>query len=372
MSNLTNPNAAPFSGAPSTIDYSAFSGPIDRAKVREFKSMSQLGSEPWAGLRPRRIIYIVVSVIVAVIFVNVLSSIFQFMLNSMWNRGAELVQALTPVLLIAAGALAFLAWWTSTRRRWSRWYRLDNFATANGLVSHPESSESFYNGVIFNRGSARARYEHLSSETGRFFDIGNYRYTTSSGDDKKIHRWGYLAIKLDRRLPHMVLDARANNGVFGGSNLPTQFTKDQVLGLEGDFDRYFTLYCPREYERDALYVFTPDLMVLLIDNAASCDVEIIDDWMFVYSREPLDTMNPSMWQRMLHIVNTVGAKTLAQSENYRDDRVVPAETVSPASSVESSNRIAPKGQRLRKRVNWVVIVGMVGIAAFWYFNFVAR
>ena len=50
------------------------------------------------------------------------------------------------------------------------------------------------------------------------------------------------------------------------SSAPTcrrRSTRTQVLSLEGDFDRYFTLYCPKEYERDALYVFTPDLMALL-------------------------------------------------------------------------------------------------------------
>ena len=48
----------------------------------------------------------------------------------------------------------------------------------------------------------------------------------------------------------MVLDARSNNGLFGGTNLPSQFSKDQILTLEGNFSEYFTLYCRREYERD--------------------------------------------------------------------------------------------------------------------------
>ncbi|GAA1220365.1 hypothetical protein GCM10009655_19930 [Rhodoglobus aureus] len=54
----------------------------------------------------------------------------------------------------------------------------------------------------------------------------------------------------------MVLDARANNQLFGFSNLPKSFARDQVLKLEGDFNEHFTLYSPRHYERDALYVFT--------------------------------------------------------------------------------------------------------------------
>src|SRR5690606_7535742 len=111
--------------------------------------------------------------------------------------------------------------------------------------------------------------------------FGNLRYVTGSGKSRSVHQWGFLAVGLDRRLPHMVLDSRANNRMLGLSNLPAGFRRDQILSLEGDFDRYFTLYCPKEYERDALYVFTPDLMALLIDEAAPYDVEVVDHWMLV-------------------------------------------------------------------------------------------
>ena len=41
----------------------------------------------------------------------------------------------------------------------------------------------------------------------------------------------FLALHLDRRLPHMVLDSRANNGLFGASNLPTTFDRSQLASL---------------------------------------------------------------------------------------------------------------------------------------------
>lgn len=69
---------------------------------------------------------------------------------------------------------------------------------------------------------------------GRFLDMGNYRYTTGSGKNRTTHHWGYMVLALDRALPHMMLDSRANNRLFGATNLPTYFKKDQVLSLEGD------------------------------------------------------------------------------------------------------------------------------------------
>ena len=55
-------------------------------------------------------------------------------------------------------------------------------------------------------GSGRAALEHLRSAEGRFLDLGNYQYTTGSGKNRSTHKWGFLALHLDRRLPHIVLD----------------------------------------------------------------------------------------------------------------------------------------------------------------------
>ena len=168
-----------------------------------------------------------------------------------------------------------------------------------------------------------------------------------------------MALQLDRALPHMVLDSTANNGIFG-SNLPATFNKDQVLHLEGDFDKHFTLYCPKEYERDALYVFTPDLMALLIDAvsiqaSSPFDVEIIDKWMFVYSSAAFDLRQPALHQRLLGIVDTVGAKTLSQTDRYRDERV----------GDFTANIVAPQGQRLKRGVSVGAIIALVVFVVLW-------
>ena len=185
-----------------------------------------------------------------------------------------------------------------------------------------------------------------------------------------VHRWGYLAIKLDRMLPHMVLDAKSNN--FFGSNLPTKFSRNQVLSLEGNFDEYFTLYCPREYEQDALYVFTPDLMARLIDEASRFDVEIIDDWMFVYSSQPFDLMNAATIDRAFRIIDTVGDKTVDRTEWYADDRAAD-DTALPQSASLLGNRmagntVAPQGRRLQRGIPIAGVIIIVTVGALWLVN----
>ena len=143
--------------------------------------------------------------------------------------------------------------------------------------------------------------------------------------------------------------------MYKRQNLPATFDKSQILSLEGDFDKYFTLYCPKEYERDALYVFTPDLMALLIDEAAPFDVEIVDDWMFVYSNVAFRTGDANLYARLFRIIDTVGAKALTQTDRYVDARV----------GDFSANVVAPQGARLKRGVSVGAIVLSVVFVILW-------
>jgi hypothetical protein len=121
--------------------------------------------------------------------------------------------------------------------------------------------------------------------------------------------------------------------------------KDQTLSLEGDFNEHFTLYAPKEYERDALYIFTPDLMALLIDNVSKFDVEVIDDQLFVYGSE-FRLVDENVWRRIFAIITNVGQKTISQTDYYADERV----------GDRSVDVVAEPGRRLRQGLSWQVIV----------------
>jgi hypothetical protein len=266
------------------------------------------------------------------------------------------IVALVPGIALLVGVVAvsirmYRNWRVSAEQR----LRMRRFAMANGFSYAENSPGPSYPGAIFGLGSSRFVTDHFRTPEGRFIDFGNYAYVTGSGRSRTTHHWGFLAMHLDRALPHMLLDSRANNGIFGSTNLPAVFRKDQVLSLEGDFDRFFTLYCPQEYERDALYVFTPDLMALLIDEAAPFDVEIVDQWLFVYSARPFPLADPATYQRLLRIVTTVGAKALSQTDRYVDERI----------GVFEANLVARSGQRLRRGVNWVGIAIIGLFLAVW-------
>lgn len=335
-----------------TVDYSALTQPVPPTEVKAFKA-SVANRPEYSRAAP------IVVVIVAVLAVSVFSFFFLGIigvmltaLSSTLSEGGAAFGIGGFVFLLVFIAVFVLIAIVVFRNilggggRWERWYRLDRFAAANGLVFSPSSENPQYPGAIFSSGRNRQATDHLRSASDRFLDYGNYTYITGSGKNSTTHRWGFMALHLDRALPNMVLDSKANNGLFGSTNLPATFTKDQVLSLEGNFNEYFTLYCPKQYERDALYVFTPDLMALLIDNAAPFDVEIVDQWMFVYSAAQFDLRQPAIHQRLLQIVDTVGAKTLSQTDRYVDERI----------GTFADNVVAPQGQRLKRGVSVAAIV----------------
>ncbi len=342
------------------VDYSALLYPVPREQVDAFKARAKASGAPWAQVNVVQVVAVVFLGLVIGGIVLAFSGTFMGIALSSMEDGANPVGiafTLFPALFIAAfiAGTALLIRSIIRGRNWEAWLRLDTFAKANGMTFSPSDANPQYPGAIFNLGDTRLVTNHLTSATDRFLDIGNYQYSTGSGKSRSTHNWGFMALHLDRKLPNMVLDSKANNGLFGGTNLPAYFDKKQILSLEGNFNEYFTLYCPREYERDALYVFTPDLMALLIDNAAPFDVEIVDDWMFVYSATPFPSTAPGVYQRLFQIVDTVGAKTLAQTDRYVDEKV----------GDFGANFVAPQGQRLKRGFSVGAVIFIVVFLAIW-------
>lgn len=362
-----------------------------RAFVRELR---QTGRLPGMFSGSSAITALIVGVFVVVfgaIFLTMFVSIFAAVSAGLAQQGgiapalATLLPFLILAVVVALGAVGVVA---AIRSGATRMYRLDRFARANGMTYVPRLDTPALPGMIFSLGSSRQASDLVRGEQPRFVEFGNYRYTTGSGKNKTTHHWGYVAVRLDAPLPHIVLDATGNNALFG-SNLPLSFDRDQRLSLEGDFDRHFALYCPAGYERDALYLFTPDIMARFIDNAAALDVEIIDDWLFLYAKRDFSTLDPSTWAWLFSVVGALLGK-LAQWSRWRDDHLraearsgtdastaappsVPVTAgaasalpfASPLETLRPPPGVAPQGRRLQRGVPWASFVVVGAVVLFW-------
>lgn len=324
------------------LEVSALTQPLDEPALTAFISDSKTTGKPWRRITtglPRPGVGDIISQSLPVVIplaglIFLLYTGGSSLVNAVWEFTLQapfplnlvivgfLILILLGVLVAAIRVIMLIRSLIIPRSWWEAAYRITRFAAANGL-SYGHDEPVSYPGVIFDTGSDRTAERRLTTTAGRRVEIANYRYTIRGDrqENSKVYGWGYVAITLDRRLPHLLLDAKANdNSVFGirTSNLPVDLAGDQKLSLGGEFDDKFTLYAPSDYGRDAFYIFAPDLMALFIDRLGTFDVEIIDDTMFVYGSR-FDLLNPRTYDWLQELVDTVVARTVRRTGRYNDD-----------------------------------------------------
>lgn len=164
----------------------------------------------------------------------------------------------------------------------------------------------------------------------------------------------YLLLKTPRQLPNLMIDSLSNG------QLRQVLPGTQRITLEGDFDRYFAVYAPVGYGRDALELLTPDVMAGLIDYGRQWDIEIVDDQLIVASHRVARRWDRSETTALLLFAEIVGADLAHQAKTYTDPRAARPRT-----------QLAEPGRRLRRRSTWWVwIVVCLGVGAMLGYPFV--
>lgn len=315
-------------------DFTSFVRPVTEAERKDFKARDH-GND---GTDQYWIVVVVISVFAGIFSLAMVGSLL-----SSLGMSAEGVLAGGFVSWVGLTALAIYGLRWLGRVRQAKLVKLDRFARTNRMEFLHDRVNPNYDGMVFDEGHSRVLNEALLMNDGT--EIGNYTYVTGSGKNRTVHTYAFVSVPLERALPHMVLDAKSNN-LFGKfSNLPDTFDGNQTLSLEGDFDNYFTLYAPRQYERDALYVFTPDVMAALIDSGSSYDMEAIDKRLYIYRSGHFNLMNEGEMRSLFAIIGMISSELRAQTKRYADERV----------GDSTMNIIAPQGARLKHGVNWLVV-----------------
>jgi hypothetical protein len=362
------------SGTP-PFDPTPLTAPVDRAEVRAFTAQLRRNG----ALRTRWLSGAVLAIIGGAIVLFTVPTLLALVSTIASGTNTISPVSIFFVLFLAAViAVIVVVIVRAFRGRAERRYRLDRFARANGLEWRGDVDDPPLPGMIFDQGHSREASDVVSGYRPRFIEVANYAYKTGSGKSETTHKWAYVALRLDTPLPHIVLDAVGNNGLFGASNLPITFTREQRLGLEGDFDTYFALYCPEGYERDALYLFTPDVMARFIDNAAALDVEIVDDWLFLYARRDLSTLDPRTWEWLFTTVAAIEEK-VAQWARWRDERLQASAAAAGPTAVGTAAPlltpppagVAPQGRRLKRSVSWLTVAIGVIVVGYWIVSIVS-
>lgn len=123
--------------------------------------------------------------------------------------------------------------------------RMNYFAGRNSFTFIDQKADPPLNGMPFNNGTHRKAYSIVEGKIADSqFEVGNFVFNK---DRRSEEVYGYARLELPRHLPHMVLDSKKDN-YLGVTSMADDISGSQKLTLEGNFNDYFTLFCPKEYE----------------------------------------------------------------------------------------------------------------------------
>ena len=139
------------------------------------------------------------------------------------------------------------------------------------------------------------------------------------------------------------------------------------------------MYVPSGYAADAFRLFPPDLMASLMDLPDFFDIEIVDSWLFLYSRYDLDVASPDTWRLLEFLEANVVTRLAAVADRYSDDRIVARPA--PGSTTVTVGHpgiplVAPEGRRLKSTlgagvVGFVLILVLIVSYQAGFFSFVS-
>jgi hypothetical protein len=242
-----------------------------------------------------------------------------------WISGEAQSSLRLTIRMVASAQLAATVlggiWWI---RIFMRNVRLNKFCAANGLQFCEQIKNLHPAGLPFDRDLPSTTRPAVMNDD---FIIGRYYITDSHNEDRTNSRlpFTFAMAQLPRRVPHLILKNRRSKIVS-----PTKTGKIAKMKLEGNFSDTFTLLCPPDYERDALYIFTPDVMAACLDLAGDAEIELVDDHLFLYTRSGAALRNPRKLMAMFGAIAGLTARFHRQAKAYRDEKATNAARISAA------------------------------------------
>jgi hypothetical protein len=328
-----------------TVDYSVLEQPITSAEIAEFKKNNQTAR------------WILVSYVPAWVM-GIVAALFFAAIVPAWVNVSDDNGLL--MLILGTFAMSFAIGMYTLAQYGREHVLLARFAKKNNATYNCKVKDPSISGMLFDLGHTRILKDGITFQNG--VQVGAFKFVTGSGKSQQTHNWVFASMPLPRKLPHMVLDAKKNNIFKVISNLPESLDKNQRLSLEGDFDQHFTLYAPKEYKTDALYIFTPDVMQAALENGGMYDMEVVDDRFYIYNEMNYGLAKPKIMKSMLDIINKVGREIAEQGDYYADARV----------GDRAANIVAEPGRRLKTKVGLVSIILVIIYVIYIFLQFTGR
>lgn len=274
----------------------------------------------------------------------VLAAISEAMNQSTWP-------AVVGTVTIVCAIVAFLQW-TVARQRHNE-AALRAFAAANDMQLQSQGEISGI-GTLFGYGSDKEAVNVFSGVLCSMpFQLYEYIYSTGSGRNRQTYNRMVMELTLPRVMPQFIIDSTLEDV------LPLTFIdKSQKIELEGDFHKYFDLYAPDKYGVSALTLLAPDTMEVLMQYAALCDVEIIQNRLYFYWPKAANSR-----QQYTEIFRAVQAVVVKLGK-----KLTHADIYAYESQKQIHTQPQATGVRL-KRSLWIPVSGFVSFAAYLFMQY---
>lgn len=268
--------------------------------------------------------------------------------------GPTLVVAQLAAVLLGAGVLASAL--VTIRRHRRRREMLVARAESLGWVYRADVGDRVWGGSVdeqIDRGQ-RTSQDHLDARhTGLPFDSVERTFVVGDGEGATMHTMRAVRIPLPAEAPRIMLRSRRGAGAL--SMLPRRPSGRSELRLEGDFSDVFQVSVPRGYETDALYVLTPDLMAVILDESPDLDLEIVDSTLHVYF-PAIDLTDEEELRRFLTVIAALHDRFGRRTMLYRDEAAVP---LVPDSPRRDGDTLAARARSVDTRVRWLPVAAAV-------------
>lgn len=130
-------------------------------------------------------------------------------------------------------------------------------------------------GLMFQEGNTRSISNEIEGIlNNRHFRIFCYQFSIGSGKSRRVYYYTVFAFKFNGSFPHIYLNNKNNSwSITTGERVP----------LPVEFENKFSLSAPKKYEVEALEIFTPNVLMSLLDDKFSYDVEFVNQEILVFA-----------------------------------------------------------------------------------------
>lgn len=116
---------------------------------------------------------------------------------------------------------------------------------------------------------------------GRPLKIFTFIHTIGLGDNSRTFTHTTFILDFKGNFPHLYLNCLHNGLGFSKYG--------EHISLPHEAEKKYRLYGPKEYEIEALQVFTEDVLAYLLDAFLHYDIELVDKKLFIFVRPHIDS-----------------------------------------------------------------------------------